>query len=55
MNLIRITDDGDIFVRDKKIVGISWKPGDCVSKILVLAANAVRLIERSSYGKKKLG
>lgn len=50
--MIRITNTGDIFVNAVKIVGINYKPHDSVSKILVLAANAVRIVEKNKKASK---
>lgn len=44
--MIRITKEGDIWVNDVKIVGINYKASHSISTILVLAANAVRIVEK---------
>jgi hypothetical protein len=49
--MIHINSNGDILIHNKPLVGINFKPTDSISKILVLAANAVRIVEKQ----KKLG
>ena len=45
--MIRITQNGFVFVNDNKVAEITIKRGDCASKQLVLAANAVRIAEKA--------
>ena len=50
--MIRITDSGTIFVNADKVAEITIKRGDCISKQLVLAANAVRIVEKNKRREK---
>lgn len=45
--MIRITNTGTIFVNAIKVAEITIKRSDCISKQLVLAANAVRIVENN--------
>ena len=44
---ILIQDNGIISVNGKNLAQMNWKDSDCVSKKLVLAANAVRIAEKA--------
>lgn len=46
--MIQITEDGLVVHKGKTIAIFVFKRGDSLSKILVLAANEVRKVERRS-------